>query len=70
MRNRLGSSAASYRARIKTGTLKNVTAVAGYVQDADGRQCVVVAMINHDLANQGGRAALDALIDWVAGSSL
>jgi D-alanyl-D-alanine carboxypeptidase/D-alanyl-D-alanine-endopeptidase (penicillin-binding protein 4) len=70
MRNRLGSSPASYRARIKTGTLKNVTAIAGYVQDADGRQCVVVAMINHDLANQGGRAALDALIDWVASSSL
>jgi D-alanyl-D-alanine carboxypeptidase/D-alanyl-D-alanine-endopeptidase (penicillin-binding protein 4) len=70
MRNRLGTSAAAYRARIKTGTLKNVTAIAGYVYDADGRPCVVVAMINHDLANQGGRAALDALIDWVAVSSL
>jgi D-alanyl-D-alanine carboxypeptidase/D-alanyl-D-alanine-endopeptidase (penicillin-binding protein 4) len=70
MRNRLSASPAAYRARIKTGTLKNVTAIAGYVQDADGRPCVVVAMINHDLANQGGRAALDALIDWVAISSL
>lgn len=72
MRNRLGASAAAYRARIKTGTLRNVTAIAGYVQDADGRQCVVVAMLNHDLANHGGsgRAALDALIDWVASSSL
>ncbi len=66
MRNRLAASPAAYRARIKTGTLKNVTAIAGYVQDADGRPCVVVAMINHDLANQGGRAALDALIDWVS----
>jgi D-alanyl-D-alanine carboxypeptidase/D-alanyl-D-alanine-endopeptidase (penicillin-binding protein 4) len=66
MRNRLGTSAAAYRARIKTGTLKNVTAIAGYVHDANGQPCVVVAMINHDLANQGGRAALDALIDWVA----
>ena len=72
MRNRLGASAAAYRARIKTGTLKNVTAIAGYVQDAQGRQCVVVAMINHDLANQrgNGRAVLDALIDWVASSNL
>jgi D-alanyl-D-alanine carboxypeptidase/D-alanyl-D-alanine-endopeptidase (penicillin-binding protein 4) len=72
MRNRLGASAAAYRARIKTGTLKNVTAIAGYVQDAQGRQCVVVAMINHDLASQrgNGRAALDALIDWVASSNL
>lgn len=67
MRRRLRDSPAALRARIKTGTLKNVVAVAGYVTDAQNRQCVVVAMLNHELAGgAAGRAVLDALIDWVA----
>ena len=61
---------AASRARIKTGTLRNVVAVAGYVPDADGNQCIVVAMVNHDRAGNGiGRGIVDALIDWVAHSS-
>jgi D-alanyl-D-alanine carboxypeptidase/D-alanyl-D-alanine-endopeptidase (penicillin-binding protein 4) len=72
MRNRLGASAANYRARIKTCTFKNVTASADHLHPAHSRPYAVVAMINHELANAGGNgcAALDALIDWVAGSSL
>ena len=67
MRKRLLGSPAAARARIKTGTLKNVVAIAGYVPDANNQQCVVVAMINSDLAGNGnGRAAVDALIEWVA----
>jgi D-alanyl-D-alanine carboxypeptidase/D-alanyl-D-alanine-endopeptidase (penicillin-binding protein 4) len=67
MRARLKDSPAAGHARMKTGTLTNVVAVAGYVRDALGRQCVVVAMINSDQANDGkGRAVLDALVDWVA----
>jgi len=67
MRRRLKDSPAAQRARMKTGTLKNVVALAGYVPDANGRQCVVVAMINHDLVGDGkGRAVLDALVDWVS----
>jgi len=67
MRKRLTGSPAAARARIKTGTLKNVVAIAGYVPDANGEQCVVVAMVNSDLAGNGnGRAAVDALIEWVA----
>jgi serine-type D-Ala-D-Ala carboxypeptidase/endopeptidase (penicillin-binding protein 4) len=69
MRRRLHESAAAGRARMKTGTLKNVVAIAGYVPDATGRPCVVVAMINSDFAGDGkGRAVLDALVDWVARS--
>ena len=67
MRKRLLGSPAASRARIKTGTLKNVVAIAGYVPDANNQQCVVVAMINSDLVGNGnGRAAVDALIEWVA----
>jgi serine-type D-Ala-D-Ala carboxypeptidase/endopeptidase (penicillin-binding protein 4) len=69
MRRRLRDSPAGERARIKTGTLKNASAIAGYVPDANGQPCVVVAMINADGA-AGGRAAFDALIDWVARSSM
>ena len=70
MRRRLKDSVAASRARIKTGTLRDVVAVAGYVPDADGNQCIVVAMVNHDRAGNGiGRGIVDALIDWVAHSS-
>lgn len=70
MKRRLKGSTAASRARIKTGTLRNGVAVAGYVPDANGEQCIVVAIINHDNAGNGaGRGILDALIDWTANSS-
>ncbi|SFF62078.1 D-alanyl-D-alanine carboxypeptidase / D-alanyl-D-alanine-endopeptidase (penicillin-binding protein 4) [Duganella sp. CF458] len=69
MRRRLKDSPAAMQARIKTGSLKNVVAIAGYVPDASGQQCVVVVMVNHDRAGNGnGRALADGLIDWVARS--
>lgn len=69
MRNRLKASPAGGRARLKTGTLRNVTAVAGYVPDAQGRVWVLAAMVNHDGA-AAARPALDALVDWVAGGGM
>lgn len=67
MRKRLKDSPAAMHARLKTGSLSGVIAVAGYVPDATGQPCVVVAMINDDhVANGAGRAVLDALVDWVA----
>jgi D-alanyl-D-alanine carboxypeptidase/D-alanyl-D-alanine-endopeptidase (penicillin-binding protein 4) len=69
MRRRLKNSPAFERARMKTGTLRNVTAIAGYVPDASGQYCVVVAMINTERSTEGkGREVLDALVDWVARS--
>ena len=67
MRKRLIGSTAAARARMKTGTLRDTVAVAGYVQDQENQTWVVVAMINHDNASQA-RPALDALIEWVASS--
>jgi D-alanyl-D-alanine carboxypeptidase/D-alanyl-D-alanine-endopeptidase (penicillin-binding protein 4) len=67
MRRRLHGTPAAGRARMKTGTLHNVVALAGYVPDATGKQLVVVAMVNSDLAGNGrGRAVVDSLVDWVA----
>lgn len=69
MRRRLHDSPAAGRARLKTGTLRNVTALAGYVPDANGELCVFVAMVNSEHAGEGrGRAVLDALVHWVAQS--
>ncbi|GGX74133.1 D-alanyl-D-alanine carboxypeptidase/D-alanyl-D-alanine-endopeptidase [Massilia dura] len=70
MKRRLKGSQAASRARIKTGTLRDGVAVAGYVPDANGEQCIVVAIINHsNMANGVGRGIVDALIDWTANSS-
>jgi len=69
MRRRLQDSPAAGRARLKTGSLRNVTALAGYVPDANGIPCVFVAMINSEQSGNGrGRAVLDMLVDWVARS--
>jgi D-alanyl-D-alanine carboxypeptidase/D-alanyl-D-alanine-endopeptidase (penicillin-binding protein 4) len=65
MRKRLTESPAAGRARIKTGTLRDATAVAGYVRDKDNQDWVVVAIINHPDAKKG-RPALDAVIHWAA----
>lgn len=70
MRRRLQDSPAAGRARLKTGSLRNVTALAGYVPDANGNPCVFVAMINSEQSGNGrGRVVLDTLVDWVARSS-
>lgn len=70
MRKRLKDSPAAGRARMKTGTLSGVVAVAGYVPDANGEECIVVAIVNHERAGNGaGRGIVDALIDWTASSS-
>lgn len=67
MRNRLKSSAAEARARIKTGTLKNVVAVAGYVRDQQQNDWIVVGIINSDEAGiSRARPVLDEVINWVA----
>ena len=67
MRRRLKGTPAEGWARLKTGTLKNATALAGYVRDSRGDTWAVVAMINHEQAAKGP-PVLDALIEWVARS--
>ena len=69
LRNRFKAGPATGRARLKGGTLRDVTAIAGYVPDARGRWWVLAAMVNHRQA-AAARPALDALVDWVAGGGL
>jgi D-alanyl-D-alanine carboxypeptidase/D-alanyl-D-alanine-endopeptidase (penicillin-binding protein 4) len=57
------SRATPGRAHLKTGSLRDVIGVAGYVLSDSGRRYVLVAMINHPNAN-AARPALDALVQW------
>ncbi len=50
-------------AHLKTVTLRDSTAMAGYVHAANGRRLVVVAIINPPNA-AAARPALEALVDW------
>jgi D-alanyl-D-alanine carboxypeptidase/D-alanyl-D-alanine-endopeptidase (penicillin-binding protein 4) len=58
------SKAPAGRAHLKTGSLRDVAGVAGYVLAQGGRRYVVVAMINHPNAN-AARPAIDSLVQWV-----
>jgi D-alanyl-D-alanine carboxypeptidase/D-alanyl-D-alanine-endopeptidase (penicillin-binding protein 4) len=53
------------RAHLKTGSLRDVVGVAGYVLGDSGRRYVVVGIVNHANAN-AARPALDALAEWAA----
>jgi D-alanyl-D-alanine carboxypeptidase/D-alanyl-D-alanine-endopeptidase (penicillin-binding protein 4) len=52
-------------ALLKTGTLRDVSGVAGYVNAANGARYVVVAFVNHPNA-PAARTALEALVEWTA----
>ena len=53
------------RAFLKTGTLAQSRALAGYVKARSGRVYAVAAVVNHAQATKGV-PALDAFIEWVA----
>jgi D-alanyl-D-alanine carboxypeptidase/D-alanyl-D-alanine-endopeptidase (penicillin-binding protein 4) len=52
-------------ALLKTGSLRDVSGVAGYVNAANGTRYVVVAFVNHPNA-PAARTALEALVEWTA----
>jgi len=56
---------AAGRAHLKTGSLRDVVALAGIVDAPSGRRWVIVAVINHPQA-QVARPVLDAVLRWVA----
>jgi D-alanyl-D-alanine carboxypeptidase/D-alanyl-D-alanine-endopeptidase (penicillin-binding protein 4) len=50
-------------AQLKTGTLRDVAAVAGYATGKSGQRYSVVGIINHPNAG-AARPVLDALVEW------
>ncbi|MBS1174456.1 MAG: dacC [Burkholderiaceae bacterium] len=54
------------RGRIKTGSLNNVRAIAGYVDGKSGKRYAVVSLINDDNAQSDtGKRAHDIFMQWV-----
>jgi D-alanyl-D-alanine carboxypeptidase/D-alanyl-D-alanine-endopeptidase (penicillin-binding protein 4) len=63
LRERNPNSPVIGQAWLKTGSLRDVASVAGYVQGQSGQRYSVIAIINHPNANLA-RPALDALLEW------
>jgi D-alanyl-D-alanine carboxypeptidase/D-alanyl-D-alanine-endopeptidase (penicillin-binding protein 4) len=53
-------------AHLKTGSLNDVSGVAGYVHGAGGRRYVLVAIANHPRQASAVRPAVQALVEWAA----
>lgn len=65
VRRRLKGDGTQGMAHLKTGSLRDVRAIAGYVLGASGKRYVVVSIVNHEQAG-AVRAFDDALIAWLA----
>jgi D-alanyl-D-alanine carboxypeptidase/D-alanyl-D-alanine-endopeptidase (penicillin-binding protein 4) len=63
--HRLQRGPAAGRAWLKTGTLSDTRALAGYVRGASGKVYAVAAFVNHRDAARA-TPTLDALIEWIA----
>ena len=65
LRNRLQGGKAMGHAFLKTGTLNDTRALAGYVLATSGKMYAVAVMVNNAAADRG-RAAMDVFIEWLA----
>ena len=63
IRQRFANSVVLNQARLKTGTLNNVTAIAGYVWDEQQRPYVFVAMVNAENAQSAGRELINRWLE-------
>ena len=63
LKDRLPNSAAIGRARLKSGSLRDVASLAGYVDGLSGQRYVFVVIVNHPNAN-AARPAIDKLLEW------
>ncbi|WP_337841978.1 D-alanyl-D-alanine carboxypeptidase/D-alanyl-D-alanine-endopeptidase [Rheinheimera sp.] len=63
LKNRFKTPGLKQQARLKTGTLRNVVALAGYLKVPGQGDWVLVAMLNHPYASYKGRPILDALVE-------
>lgn len=65
MKTRLRMDPVAGQAQIKTGTLQNVRAIAGYVTAASGRRYALSLMINGKYPAERALHAQDELLRWV-----
>jgi D-alanyl-D-alanine carboxypeptidase/D-alanyl-D-alanine-endopeptidase (penicillin-binding protein 4) len=63
LKDRLPNSVAIGRAQLKSGSLRDVASLAGYVEGLSGQRYVFVVIVNHPNAN-AARPAMDKLLEW------
>jgi D-alanyl-D-alanine carboxypeptidase/D-alanyl-D-alanine-endopeptidase (penicillin-binding protein 4) len=63
LKDRQPNSVAIGRAHLKSGSLKDVASLAGYVDGLSGKRYVFVVIVNHPNAN-AVRPAFDRLLEW------
>src|SRR5690606_6461332 len=64
LRRRMRAEEVKGVAHLKTGTLRDARALAGYVLGASGRRYVLVALVNHERAPGTGKF-LDTVVEWL-----
>jgi D-alanyl-D-alanine carboxypeptidase/D-alanyl-D-alanine-endopeptidase (penicillin-binding protein 4) len=64
LKRRFNGSSLVGNAHLKTGTLRDASALAGYVYTASGRRVAFVMLVNHDHASRAIEAQR-ALLEWV-----
>ena len=69
LKNRLKNTSATGNLRAKTGTLRYVNTLSGYVTNRSGERLVFSIMLNNFSAAGGGRAEVDALGEMLAEST-
>lgn len=67
LRRRFKGSSLAGNAHLKTGTLRDVSALAGYVYTSAGERVGFIMLVNHANANRS-EAAQRALLEWVQSS--
>jgi D-alanyl-D-alanine carboxypeptidase/D-alanyl-D-alanine-endopeptidase (penicillin-binding protein 4) len=68
LRKRFRSPGMEGRVRMKTGNLQDVSALAGYVNAASGRNYVAVIILNHPGVDEGSGVVVQAaLVNWLFG---
>ncbi len=65
IRRRFKYSPVHGRAWMKTGTIRRVANIAGYVEGYSGRKYVVVVLVNDKRSSRYGRRLANKVIEWV-----
>ncbi len=64
-KNRLRENIKSGHAHVKTGTIDDVSAIAGFIDAISGKRFVIVGMLNYHGAHRGpGEELMNALVEW------
>jgi len=66
IRRRFRNSSVFGRAWMKTGTIRRVANIAGYVEGTSGERYVVVVLVNDRYSAKYGRRLANTVIEWVA----